>query len=844
MASVGLMTENVHLPKQKHIQADDLEVIEAGKSLKVHTDKPHLVSLGGGRLSTAVTLFPISEGRTYVGTEYAPTTPDVVIQGTGVEAEHCFIENVNGIVTIHPKAEQTAVDGIRIDKPSRLVQGSTICLGRSTYFRFNHPQEAEMMKRIMPNLRISVTPINFMPEKEHNSFPSSSLPIKKNDALSMHSDVDSEDFMKKVSKFEYLAHSNAVSPTEHHQHWFVRDGIRSSSASETSSVHSYRQENYTKNTPNYSKSPPPVAPKPASGAKGGKILSVTKLDPQISPKVFLPTTAASNTDKNRILSCPNVMGKRRSSLEELQVCQQQHQKVVEERIREQELEKQEQMRLEEILNICAEYERQTHRDKTNDTKEPAIQSETLTSLPTKSPVPSPVSPCLHVNRIKTNGSLPRDRTKSPVVEPANFNRKPVKSTSSEDELNRIFNFDSPSFTVISPSDSSSGSEKKPVVYSTYPQSPRTRIKTVVNKERFDNSLEKYSVIANKAAIETADEVFLSETRFKKPQREFQMSSNLIQEETSILRQQKNMVVRQITSIRHRTLDLDNQEDDVISELEIEYALLEGEYQNLGDKNRCDEELLSALRQRELQVNREMEFARENEHHNNNSARMRLEEMEEILRKLECNLDGQPEGSPERDQLLTQIKHQHEIVESERKLFEDLEFQQLEHDAHREEEREQIVRELMALEEQIQKRRIEIHEIEVQKEEVANQVKQERQMALSERQKLANLLKMERDKLATVDTKLKALTALDNTSHCDSDQSSQSSDEGEIEITAKSPTLLSHERKNFMVQNGGKNIQKRGGLVFEEEAVNNINTNSFSSFDSGTSSGASSDVQSD
>ena len=33
-----------------------------GGTLKVHSDKPHLVSIGGGRLSTAVTLVPIPEG--------------------------------------------------------------------------------------------------------------------------------------------------------------------------------------------------------------------------------------------------------------------------------------------------------------------------------------------------------------------------------------------------------------------------------------------------------------------------------------------------------------------------------------------------------------------------------------------------------------------------------------------------------------------------------------------------------------------------------------------------------------------------------------------------------------
>lgn len=34
-----------------------------GRALKLQADTPHLVSLGGGRLSTAVTLHPIPQGK-------------------------------------------------------------------------------------------------------------------------------------------------------------------------------------------------------------------------------------------------------------------------------------------------------------------------------------------------------------------------------------------------------------------------------------------------------------------------------------------------------------------------------------------------------------------------------------------------------------------------------------------------------------------------------------------------------------------------------------------------------------------------------------------------------------
>jgi len=39
-----------------------LRVTEDGRSLRVQTDLPHLVSLGAGRLSTTVTLLPLPPG--------------------------------------------------------------------------------------------------------------------------------------------------------------------------------------------------------------------------------------------------------------------------------------------------------------------------------------------------------------------------------------------------------------------------------------------------------------------------------------------------------------------------------------------------------------------------------------------------------------------------------------------------------------------------------------------------------------------------------------------------------------------------------------------------------------
>ncbi|KAM9519677.1 pleckstrin homology-like domain family B member 1 isoform 6-T6 [Guaruba guarouba] len=131
---------------QTIIQNSPLDLIDTGKGLKVQTEKPHLVSLGSGRLSTAITLLPLKEGRTTIGT----ATTDIILLGPGLAPQHCYIENVAGTLTLHPCGNACAVDGVPLWRPTRLTQGCTICLGQATFLRFNHPAEAKWMKSMIP----------------------------------------------------------------------------------------------------------------------------------------------------------------------------------------------------------------------------------------------------------------------------------------------------------------------------------------------------------------------------------------------------------------------------------------------------------------------------------------------------------------------------------------------------------------------------------------------------------------------------------------------------------------------------------------------------------------------
>ncbi|KAM6907781.1 LOW QUALITY PROTEIN: pleckstrin homology-like domain family B member 1 [Xenentodon cancila] len=153
--------------RQMHqvLQNTPLDLIETGKSLKVQAERPHLVSLGSGRLSTAITLLPLLEGRMTLGSERT----DIPLQGPGIAPQHCYIENQAGSITLYPCGNQCSVDGCPISKPYRLTQGCMLCFGQSAFFRFNHPEEAQRMKSMLPGGTLGLNAAKTVSSDLHSS---------------------------------------------------------------------------------------------------------------------------------------------------------------------------------------------------------------------------------------------------------------------------------------------------------------------------------------------------------------------------------------------------------------------------------------------------------------------------------------------------------------------------------------------------------------------------------------------------------------------------------------------------------------------------------------------------
>lgn len=79
-------------------------------------------------------VFYFCAGKTTIGTVNAACPQDIVIQGTGVEDEHCHIVNNGQTVTLYPIATLCAVDGLHICKPTQLSQGKSRKKQRQVFF--------------------------------------------------------------------------------------------------------------------------------------------------------------------------------------------------------------------------------------------------------------------------------------------------------------------------------------------------------------------------------------------------------------------------------------------------------------------------------------------------------------------------------------------------------------------------------------------------------------------------------------------------------------------------------------------------------------------------------------
>ncbi|MGH0148265.1 UNVERIFIED_CONTAM: hypothetical protein FKN15_046437 [Acipenser sinensis] len=172
----------------------------------------------------------------------------------------------------------------------------------------------------------------------------------------------------------------------------------------------------------------------------------------------------------------------------------------------------------------------------------------------------------------------------------------------------------------------------------------------------------------------------------------------------------------------------------------------------------EDELLEYHRRQREERLREQEMGRL-ERANVDGEREALERLQDAFSELKNQLHNCPESL--REQLQDQLKREAETLESETKLFEDLEFQQLEKESRLEEEREtisqQLLQEKAEYHSNVAKRKEKVAALESQASQLGLQAAQECERLAKDRNLTAQLLHKEKERLASLEKRYFNLT---------------------------------------------------------------------------------------
>ncbi|XP_063920818.1 pleckstrin homology-like domain family B member 1 isoform X2 [Zophobas morio] len=836
-----------------------------GRALKLQTDTPHLVNIGGDRLSTSVTLHPIPQGRVTVG---CGPGVDIKVQGTGVLPLHCHIENSEGVVTIYPLSDNISIDGAKIDRPTRLSQGVMLTIGRSNYMRFNHPAEAKIMKSVLPNPRISMAAITIEPENvfqpKYNKKPPV-VPRKNSKESLIESGVEEplpSSIMTKVSKFEYLAQQNfkkSISPKVFSSNLVTVN----TPAKDVLGKSPPDLKNFSKNLPqnvlNYSelnyndKQQMKTPDRSIFGKKSPQYVNVSVNEKNnVNNKVIIyengcipknqntsqnelnnKNVGTKNSNLNRTLTpSPNynrnpspyfrsmtpspvsntskIEYRRSGSVGELSEyadiaensqiknneAEMKRVQAQQERIKEQEIGKAEQARLEEILNMCVEYEKQAQCEKNK------------------------VTP----NRIKTNGSLPRDKRQfgpfSPVYATPPPSPRDAEWTSTDSKkmnhsyenvsINRDTSLErlnvnyenvevkhieeyrtskcsSPYENIIQQSNANLSSH----------HSPRNRIKTIAYSNRDGKSKDTAEIIENKFAILEAEQYLLQnlsvndekssesikslerknhDTKFIFPLDETALlithSNNednvcysnsvkkirinkidnnipLVNEKMNIekMKKERKEILARISSVKRQIADTEILEEELQRDVELEHALLSGEHKSKlleieKLQFRKDKLIHCAQKLEENMLHRQTKQVEDQL-----KCKEKLEVAQESMANIEEKMSKTSKTDPNYEDIFEEYLKAQEVLDNERKTFEDLEFHHLEEEADWLASREEVQREILDLTNKMELVGEQAQELEQQKYNISRSntsevttIKKRRHEYLKQLEKLTNLLK--------------------------------------------------------------------------------------------------------
>ncbi|XP_027599958.2 pleckstrin homology-like domain family B member 2 isoform X5 [Pipra filicauda] len=387
-----------------------------------------------------------------------------------------------------------------------------------------------------------------------------------------------------------------------------------------------------------------------------------------------------------------------------------HRRQREERLREQEMERLERQRLETILNLCAEYSKSDSS-------------------------PAAATTVADVQKINKELEKLQLSDEDSVFEDSQMNletrfRSHLKSSASDSDFSELSNHSRGTAAYL----------------------PSRGLRA---DEHFSESGKPPPFPAPSFVKDATESSYLSIT----PKIPECTSDEQRRQELGRLEEERIVILNNLEELEQKIKDLNDQMDESSRELDMECALLDGEQKSETTELLKEKEILDHLNRKIAELERNVIGEKTKEKLKLDAEREKLERLQELYSEQKTQLDNCPESM--REQLQQQLKRDADLLDIESKHFEDLEFQQLEHESRLDEEKEnltqQLLHEVAEYQRSIVSRKEKISALKKQANHIVQQAQREQDHFVKEKNNLIMMLQREKENLCNLEKKYSTLS---------------------------------------------------------------------------------------
>uniref|UniRef100_A0A2K6FN21 Pleckstrin homology like domain family B member 2 n=2 Tax=Propithecus coquereli TaxID=379532 RepID=A0A2K6FN21_PROCO len=231
------------------------------------------------------------------------------------------------------------------------------------------------------------------------------------------------------------------------------------------------------------------------------------------------------------------------------------------------------------------------------------------------------------------------------------------------------------------------------------------------------------------------------------------------QELATMEDTRIVILNNLEELEQKIKDINDQMDESSRELDMECALLDGEQKSETTELMKEKEILDHLNRKIAELEKNIVGEKTKEKVKLDAEREKLERLQELYSEQKTQLDNCPESM--REQLQQQLKRDADLLDVESKHFEDLEFQQLEHESRLDEEKEnltqQLLREVAEYQRNIVTRKEKISALKKQANHIVQQAQREQDHFVKEKNNLIMMLQREKENLCNLEKKYSSLS---------------------------------------------------------------------------------------